>query len=310
MAADLAGLCRPRQYRADRRDRPYFGLHPLALEDVVNTGQRPKVDFFEDHAFVVLSHDRRRHARAATSRSRCSSARTSSSTFQERAGDPFNPVASHRGQRPQSAAGRKADYLAYALIDAIVDSYFPPVEAIGDRIDASRTRCSATRKSISCGICIELRRERHVLKGALWPMRDAFAALIRTEAPFARAETKIYLNDTLDHSLRLIETGRDPARHADRPDRDASVALPGAHQRGHLLPDDRLGDLHSADLPGRRLGHEFRPGIVALEHAGAEGPIWISAALLASWRLSLSRWSLYLPLEEVALTSGRIGHRR
>src|SRR6188474_1902006 len=113
-----------------------FGLHPLALEDTVNTGQRPKVDLFEDHAFVVLSMI------DDTTLSRYEQIAVFFGenfvvTFQERPGDPFNPVRKRiEASSPNRLRARKADYLAYALIDALVDSYFLPVEAIGDEIEA------------------------------------------------------------------------------------------------------------------------------------------------------------------------------
>ena len=125
-----------------------------------------------------------------------------------------------------------------------------------------------------------------MLKSALFPVRDAVAALIRADAPFVRAETKVYFNDTLDHSISLIEmveTQRDMLTGLI----DMHLSLcAGPHQRDHLVPDDRLGDLHPADLPGRRLGHEFRPFGVTLEHAGAPGRLMAIRWRSASWRWS------------------------
>ena len=182
-----------------------FGLHPLALEDTVNTGQRPKVDLFEDHAFVVLSMiddgTLNRYEQIAVF-----FGENFVVTFQERPGDPFNPVRKRiEASNPNRLRARKADYLAYALIDAIVDSYFPPVEAIGDRIDAIEDEMIGQPQKHQVRLLHQLRRSVIVLKGALFPVRDAIAGLIRAEAPFVRAETKVYLNDTLDHSISLIE---------------------------------------------------------------------------------------------------------
>jgi magnesium transporter len=182
-----------------------FGLHPLALEDVVNTGQRPKVDLFEDHAFVVLSMiddtTLNRYEQVAVF-----FGENFVVTFQERPGDPFDPVRKRiEASNPNRLRARKADYLAYALIDAIIDSYFPPVEAIGDRIDAIEDEMIGHPQKHQVRLLHQLRRGVIVLKGALFPVRDAIAGLIRAEAPFVRAETKVYLNDTLDHSISLIE---------------------------------------------------------------------------------------------------------
>jgi len=184
-----------------------FRLHPLALEDTVNTGQRPKVDFFEDHAFVVLSmiDDTRQNRYEQIT---VFFGENFVVTFQERPGDPFNPVRKRiESSNPSRLRARKADYLAYALIDAIVDSYFPPVDAIGDRIDAIEDEMIGQPQKDQVRLLHKLRRSVIVLKGTLFPVRDAVAGLIRAEAPFVRAETRVYLNrsEELDHSLSLIE---------------------------------------------------------------------------------------------------------
>jgi len=189
-----------------------FNLHPLALEDVVNTGQRPKVDFFEDHAFIVVKmiDDAAAHRYEQISLFLGGNFIV---TFQEREGDPFDPVRKRiESSAPNRLRTRGADYLAYALIDAIVDSYFPPIEAAGDIVDGIEDEMLHKAHKHQMRQLHELRRDANVLKGVLWPMRDALATLIRNDAPFVKAETKIFLNDTLDHSLRqieLVETQRD-----------------------------------------------------------------------------------------------------
>ena len=114
-----------------------FGLHPLALEDVGQHRPAAEGRLVRGPCLRGAQHDRRHHGAAATSRSLSSSARISSSPSRSAPGDPFDPVRKRiEASNPNRLRARKADYLAYALIDAIVDSYFPPVEAIGDRIDA------------------------------------------------------------------------------------------------------------------------------------------------------------------------------
>ena len=182
-----------------------FNLHPLALEDVVNTGQRPKADFFEDHAFVVVrmidditSH---RYEQICVF-----FGKNFVITFQEREGDPFDPVRKRiESSAPNRLRTRGADYLAYALIDAIVDSYFPPVEATGEMVDSIEDQMLNTPHKHQMRQLHELRRDANVLKGVLWPMRDALATLIRNDVSYVKTETKVFLNDTLDHALRLIE---------------------------------------------------------------------------------------------------------
>ncbi|MDG4855992.1 magnesium/cobalt transporter CorA [Mesorhizobium sp. WSM4989] len=182
-----------------------FDLHPLALEDVVNTGQRPKVDFFEDHAFVVM----RMIDDVAAHRYEQIAVFFGENfvvTFQEREGDPFDPVRKRiAAPMPNRLRSRGADYLAYALIDAIVDSYFPPIETVSELVDGIEDQMLNTPHKHQMRQLHELRRDANVLKGVLWPMRDALATLIRNDVPFVQAETKIFFNDTLDHALRLIE---------------------------------------------------------------------------------------------------------
>ena len=110
----------------------------------------------------------------------------------------------HREFVPNRLRSRGADYLAYALIDAIVDSYFPPVGPPVKWSTASRPDVEHDAQAPDAA-AHRLRRDANVLKGVLWPMRDALAALIRNDVPYVTAETKIFLNDTLDHTLRLIE---------------------------------------------------------------------------------------------------------
>jgi magnesium transporter len=181
-----------------------FGLHPLALEDVVNTGQRPKADFYDTNVFVVLSmvDD------AATHRTEQVSIFFGEGfviTFQERAGDSFDPVRKRLHGAPGRLHSRGADFLAYSLIDTIVDSYFPVLEGLGDRIDQREdeilTEEAAGRNTVLHG----LRRVLLALKRSLWPMRDALAGLARAESRLLKPETRIYLNDTLDHATQLLE---------------------------------------------------------------------------------------------------------
>lgn len=189
-----------------------FGLHPLGLEDAVNTSQRPKVDFFDDHAFAVLRmiDDPAAHRFEQVS---LFFGEDFVVTFQERAGDPFDPI---RRRIENSATNRlrtrKADYLAYALMDAIVDSYFQPVDMAGEAIEKIEdTLFDAPEKRQARELQV-LRRRATAMKQALWPLRDAFAGLVRSDAPIVCPETRIFLNDTLDHVVRLIdmvETQRD-----------------------------------------------------------------------------------------------------
>ncbi|HTV70028.1 MAG TPA: magnesium/cobalt transporter CorA [Rhizobiaceae bacterium] len=182
-----------------------FGLHPLALEDTVNAGQRPKVDFYEDHAFVIVSmiDDPKSNRYEQISTFFCDDFVI---TFQERKGDPFNAVRKRiDSSNPNRIRERKADYLAYALIDAVVDSYFPIIDDAGETVEKIEDEMLQQAAKHQVRQLHVFRRDAMALKRAVWPLRDVLAGLTRAEVPFIRAETRVFLNDTLDHSIRLIE---------------------------------------------------------------------------------------------------------
>jgi len=182
-----------------------FGLHPLALEDVVNTGQRPKVDFYDDHAFVALSmiDDPATHRYEQIA---VFFGEKFVVTFQEREGDPFDPLRKRiESSSPNRLRTRGADYLAYALIDAVVDSYFAPIEASGDMAERLEDAMLTSPQKQQMLQLQQMRRHINTLKSVLWPLRDALAAIARSEVPCIHAETKVFFNDTLDHAVRLIE---------------------------------------------------------------------------------------------------------
>jgi magnesium transporter len=182
-----------------------FCLHRLALEDVVNTGQRPKADFFDDHVFVVLKMiDDATPPESRPEQLSLFFGQGFVITFQENEGDCFDPVR-ERLQAGGRIVQRGADYLAYALLDAIVDGYFPLLDRKSDRIDQLEDAMLVNADKSQTHELHALRREAIVAKRWLWPVRDAISALIRADNSFVAEETKLYLNDTYDHAVRLIE---------------------------------------------------------------------------------------------------------
>jgi magnesium transporter len=182
-----------------------FGLHGLALEDVVNTHQRPKVDDYQDHLFIV--------ARMIHGGERIVSEQLSIFlgkgfiiTFQDIAGDSFEPV---RTRLRQSHGGRlrngEADYLAYALLDAAIDGYYPVLEQVSDRLD----HLEDTLLDNTSEECLEelraLKQDLLLLRRAIWPHREALGQLVRERhAQFSDA-TRVYLRDCYDHVVQLID---------------------------------------------------------------------------------------------------------
>ncbi len=206
-------ICGPPDAELLRALGEHFGLHPLALEDTVNTGQRPKLDDYDTHQFIVmreLHHD----GDLAVEQVSLFLGRNFLITVQESEGDPFEPVR----ERIRQAKGRirkmGPDYLAYALIDRLVDEFFPVLESLSDRIeDLEDQLVDHPTREILHDIH-RVKRELLHLRRTAWPQREVVAALQRLESPLIREETRLFLRDCYDHCvyvLDMLETFRDLA---------------------------------------------------------------------------------------------------
>jgi magnesium transporter len=182
-----------------------FRMHPLALEDVVHVHQRAKVDPYENGLYIVVRIPDESHDHVCEQFS-LFLGKNFLVTFQERAGDCFDLVRS--GLRLKDSVARQGvhpDYLAYRLIDAAVDAYFPLLENMGDSLDKldDPEAISHTREAFSKLHVV--RRELLMLRRAVWPLRDAISSLRSDVTPFVTDETRIYLRDCYDHAVQLID---------------------------------------------------------------------------------------------------------
>jgi magnesium transporter len=192
----------------------HFGFHPLVLEDIVNTDQRPKIEDFVTYLFLVLkrlSYDTGAHEVVSEQISLVLGSNFLLS-FQEAPGDDFEPIR----ERIRSSKGRVrqmgVDYLAYTLIDAIIDNYFLLLEQIGDRIEAVEDVLVANPRPETLQTLHTLKREMIVLRKSIWPLREVINRLERWETPLIQKATTIYLRDVYDHTIQVIdavETYRD-----------------------------------------------------------------------------------------------------
>ncbi len=186
----------------------HFDLHPLVVEDIVHTDQRPKLEDYEGTLFILLRMLRYDEARREIDEEQISLLVGPSwvISFQERKGDVFDPLR----ERIRSNKGRirklGADYLAYALIDAIVDHYFVVLEKLGDRVDALGEVLVTHPDSRSLGEIHHLKRELLFLRRSTWPLREVISALQRGESSLFQERTLIYLRDVYDHTIQVIDT--------------------------------------------------------------------------------------------------------
>jgi magnesium transporter len=186
----------------------HFNIHPLVLEDIANTAQRPKMEDFEDHIFVVLKmlcHDIKTDEVRAEQVSLILGPHFVIS-FQEAEGDVFNSIR----DRIRKAKGRirkmGADYLAYALIDAVVDNYFLILEKFGERMEGMEDELVTNPTPETLQTIHTIKRELIFLRRSIWPLRETISGLQRAESSLIADSTGIYLRDVYDHTIQVIDT--------------------------------------------------------------------------------------------------------
>ncbi len=185
-----------------------FNLHPLVLEDILNTDQRPKVDSYEDYIYFVarfFSYDKRSMSMSSEQVSLILG-RNFVLTFQERRTGSFEPVRERLRADKGTARKGGADYLAYSLLDIIVDRYFIVLEQVGDDCETLEERLLHKPSREILQRIHRLKREAMELRRAIWPMREVVNALIRNDGGFFQPATIPYLRDVYDHTVHLIES--------------------------------------------------------------------------------------------------------
>lgn len=185
-----------------------FSLHPLVIEDILNTSQRPKVDDYGDYLYVV--------ARAVQFDAEAIDVTTEQIsmvigrqfvlTFQERQSGLFDPVRQRlrANKSPMRSLGH--DYLAYELLDALVDRYFLVLESISDRADELEDRVLHQATPALLARINHFKRETLDLRRAVWPLREVINQLIRSDTRFFLSQTQPYLRDVYDHTVHVIES--------------------------------------------------------------------------------------------------------
>ena len=184
-----------------------FKLHPLVLEDILNTDQRPKLDDYGDYLFLVARFFNYDEKAMAVSSEQVSIVigRNFVLTFQEQPTGNFDPIRDRlREGRGQIRKGGP-DYLAYALIDTIVDRYFAILESLGERVEQLEEELMHQPSAAILETLHRLKRETVVLRRAVWPLREIVNGLMRGGEFFGTA-IQPYLRDVYDHTVHVIES--------------------------------------------------------------------------------------------------------
>ncbi|MDH5639982.1 MAG: magnesium/cobalt transporter CorA [Nitrospira sp.] len=184
-----------------------FGLHPLLLEDIANTDQRPKLDDYETYLFLVMKmlavNER---GDILVEQVSFVIGRNYVLSFQENGTDVFQPVR----DRLRAGKGRLrhngSDYLLYALVDAVVDQYFSVLEVLGEKIELLQERVMADPKPDTLRDIHALKRQLLFVRRAVWPLREAINNLSRSDSPYLHEPTNVFFRDVYDHVVQIVDT--------------------------------------------------------------------------------------------------------
>ncbi|MEZ4222168.1 MAG: magnesium/cobalt transporter CorA [Polyangiaceae bacterium] len=181
-----------------------LGLHALSLEDVLNVHQRPKLEDYEDYLYVVIRQSPGKDF-PVTEQVSLFLGKDFVATFQEDEFDWFQPVRERLRRSPSRVRRSGSDFLAYSLLDAVVDHYFPLLEQTGERLEQLEEEVvNAPSPGIPARL-LAVRHELLALRRAIWPLREVISALQREDSEIVSQETRVYLRDCYDHVVQLID---------------------------------------------------------------------------------------------------------
>jgi magnesium transporter len=182
-----------------------FGLHPLALEDVLNCGQRSKVEDYETYQFIVIKSLHLVDDALDVEQISLFFGDRWVLTFQEAAGDSFGPVRDRIRLGKGQIRRTGPDYLAYALIDSMVDEFFPVLERFGERLENLEEEVIARPVPATLQSIYQMKRDLLNLRRVAWPERDLLSALLREDSNLVTPQTRIFLRDCYDHLTQVID---------------------------------------------------------------------------------------------------------
>ncbi|HEY8118154.1 MAG TPA: magnesium/cobalt transporter CorA [Methylophilaceae bacterium] len=185
-----------------------FKLHPLVLEDILNTDQRPKVDSYGDYLYIVARcfHCDKTNNTFGSEQISLILGKDFVLTFQERPTGSFEPVRERLRHGRVHIREAGSDYLAYALLDVIVDRYFIALEQIGDDCEALEEILLSKPTTGLLHEIHRLKRESMLLRHSVWPLREVLNTLIRNDQNFFEIGTLLFMRDVYDHTVHFIES--------------------------------------------------------------------------------------------------------
>ena len=185
-----------------------FGIHPLVLEDIVNTEQRPKMEEHENFLFFSLKmlSLSGKEKNIGVEQVSMLLGKGLIITFQESPGDVFEALRERIRQGKGRIRKQKADYLAYALIDAIVDNYFAILERVGEELEELEELVLKSSDKETVSRIHAIKRQMLLIRRAAWPMRELVNNFEKSESVWLEKSTRIFLRDVYDHTIQIIDS--------------------------------------------------------------------------------------------------------
>ena len=188
----------------------YFDLHPLLMEDILSTHQRPKLEDFDHYLFVVLkmitSGSGEEEHELEHEQVSLILGPNYVISFQERGGDVFEQVRERIRKKKGRIRKMGSDYLAYALLDSIVDNYFVILERFGERLEEIEEELLANPRIETLHTIHGLKRQAIILRRSIWPLREVIGTLERGESDLIQESSRIYFRDVYDHTIQVIDS--------------------------------------------------------------------------------------------------------
>lgn len=183
-----------------------YDIHPLTLEDIVQIDQRPKFEDYEHYLLAIMKmilYETEVHSEQLS----MVLVKNTVISFQEpQGGDAFDIIRNRLRQAKGRVRKHGADYLFYALMDAVVDYYFVTIEKIGDKVAKIEEEIITEPKQESLIELYKLKREVIYLRKQVWPLRDMLSNLLRSESDYISPNTQLFFRDLQDHTMRIIDT--------------------------------------------------------------------------------------------------------
>jgi magnesium transporter len=186
-----------------------IGLHPLVLEDILNTEQRPKIEDYGDYLYIVvkmITYPDKADGIAVEQVSLILGQNFVISFQEGIQGDVFSPVRERIRNEKSRLRKMGADYLTYSLVDSVVDSYFAVLEELGERIEVLEEELIEQPSRNTLHTIHKLKQEMIFLRKSVWPLREVVNFMERGESPLINEGTRIFLRDVYDHTIQIIDT--------------------------------------------------------------------------------------------------------